>query len=230
MKRTLGMVLLLGVSASAQAGDLIWDNYLSPAPGHDSVNALSTERETVVPESWLVDDVVFDDIAEISEIRWIGLRDDDPGANYVGADVLIMDTDFQIVAEFVSLDFQTSVLGQQFGLEVYEGSVQLPGDVIPASSEAVILEPGNYYIGTRLVGNGLGRNFAATTGNGAMNGNSFGVWQSISFFGHTDWVNSADIDQFGGSDFAFQLYGTIVPEPASLALIAAGGLLLIRRR
>ena len=71
-----------------------------------------------------------------------------------------------------------------------------------------------------------GRNVMLTTGGGAVNGLTMGLFQSY-FFGYPNWTFTADTSGNLTTDFAFQLYG--IPEPASLVLLIAGGLLFRRR-
>ena len=53
-------------------------------------------------------------------------------------------------------------------------------------------------------------------------------------FGAPDWTPASDVwfapptDQH--FEFAFRVYADVVPEPASLALLLVGGVLMIRRR
>ena len=216
----LTVSVCLGPLASA---DLLWDNYAIPN-GWDGVTGLSSERDTLISDTWVVDDAIFEQNVIVQEIQWIGFRDDKP---LVAADWIIMDTDFVVIAEMQDAEFTRNDLGRQLGrFELYEGSLTLP------EGEGVQLEPGRYFIGTRLVGEFLGRNFAATSATGA--GNIFGESQAYFkgvAFGFDDWTPVNEVLSSGEpSDFAYRIIGTIVPEPASLILLVLGAAAALRRR
>lgn len=205
------------------SADLLWDNYAPNTPfGWDGVTGLSSERDTLISDTWVIDDAVFEQTVMVQEIQWLGFRDDEP---LVGADYIIMDNEFQVIAEVHDAPFTANDLGEQLGrFELYEGSVAL--------AESVELGPGQYFIGTRLVGESLGRNFAATSATGARNifGESQAYFKGVPF-GFDQWTPVNEVLTSGEpSDFAFRVNGTIVPEPASLMLLAFGAAATLRRR
>ena len=232
MKRWFVGQLALCVVSSASAGTVLWDNYLTPGTGYDGVSALSSERNTVTADSWVADDAVFESPVLVDEVRWIGYREIGIGGVYATADMLIMDGSFNPVLELTDVDYSSTVLDTRVILgrtyEIYEGVVTLPvGESGEVDRE---LDPGHYYFGARLVGNGLGQNFFATTGKGEINGLTLGYTRSPSF--HQNQWTPVDVVygiQFD-TDFAFQVTGSIVPEPVSFMMVACGGLFLLRRR
>lgn len=226
MKRYLPVLAAGWLASAAVAGpiSLLWDNYLSDAPGHDARNALSSERRTLVQDSFVVDDAIFSQPVRVDEIRWIAYRQVGAMIQYNTADLIVLDENFNSVLSLTDAAYTATPLGTQLGLELYEGRADLSS--FAGSRE---LAAGRYFVGSRLVGNFLGRNFAATTGDGAMNGLSFGYTRSPSFASN-NWTSVTGIIGIGSTEFAYQVYGAIVPEPASLALLLVGGAALMRAR
>jgi hypothetical protein len=201
---------------------MLWDNYQG-VDGYDGVSAHTTERNTLVTESWTVDDAVFATTVIVQQIQWIGERT--AGTTFTAADFIILDENFNVVREEWNVPFTDTSLAEVVSsigtLEVYEGSVDIPNVELPA---------GHYYLGTRLVGSYYGQNFVATTGNGNFLGLTVGAFQS-DFFGVHDWVL---VDQLSStttvSDYAYRIQGIVVPEPATIATLLIGGLMLAWRR
>jgi hypothetical protein len=230
MKRILSIVVLGATAVAAHAGGstLLWDNYLSPGLGHDGLNALSSERNTVAVETWVVDDALFTDSVQILSLNWIALREIGMGAQYASADFVILDDQFQPVVSLNDLSYSATEEGSLFGLNLYEGTLTF-GTADAGTDDAIILGPGQYYFGVRLVGNQLGGNYWATTGAGELNGMSYGFTKSPAF-GQPGWTPVADVYGIEPTDFAFRVFGTIVPEPASFGVLALGALALTVRR
>jgi len=208
----------LGACLAGRAGaDLLWNNMLGE-DGFDGIAGLSAERNTEVPESWTADDAIAAVDWRMTGYRWIGLRD--PRYSYPRAELLVLDDRLAPVAEFAELRYSAEVLGTALELQAYEGYLEIP---------AMDLAAGRYYFAVRLVGSHVGRNFMASTGEGVMLGESHGVFRSA-FFGFPNWVPSARALLTGGADFAFQIEGVALPEPAAFSGLLVGGLLFARRR
>ena len=240
----ISMALFVGMTAPAA---VIWDNYLSTNPDnasewYDGVYALSSERSTLVTNSWTGDDAIFDSSVTLTGLSWYGLLEKRPNALYTGVDVVVylknpdQEGSYPIapgavpVALFTDLAFterdiaDTSFDGGGKQYQAYEGTVELP--------ENVALDPGHYYYSVRMIDNGLGRAYALTTGAGESNpraDTTMAVFQST-FLYYPDRPNWVYVDQASAmaSDYAYRLYG-VVPEPASLLLLALGGFALRRR-
>jgi hypothetical protein len=237
---TLAAALFFSVAASA---GILWDNYLSANPnngeGYDGVYALSSERNTFVTNSWTGDDAIFDQTVTLEAISWYGLLQNYAGAEYTAVDVVIYTAnpdptvypiapDASPVVSFTDLSFNqrnvTDPYYEQLGYQVYEGTVDLPQDVV--------LPPDHYYYAVRVVGSTYGRAFAATTGDGSINpapGTTMGVFQStqLYYLKRPNWVYVNEASP-RVSDYAYRLYG-IVPEPASVALLVLAAAALRRR-
>ncbi|MDX2199031.1 MAG: PEP-CTERM sorting domain-containing protein [Phycisphaerae bacterium] len=228
MKRIVCAGVAAFATASALGGGapmLLWDNYLSPGAGHDSLSGLSADRQTLVPDAWTVEDMVLTQPVSLTEIRWIGLRATGSNIQYPDADVLLLDSQLNTVQSFQNLDFTSTVIGTLGGFQVYEGRVDLTG-LNPLSLE---LAAGRYFFGARLVGNNLGQNFVATTGSGAVNGQGYGFFKS-SHFGLPNWTPVGNVAGADDSEYSYQVYGTIIPEPVSLMMIGLGGIAMVIRR
>ena len=258
IRACVSATLLLTITATGWA-EILQDNYLGNPnePGwtlpYDGVAAQSSERDTIVSESWAGDDLVVPDGLEytIQQFNWIGLLVDGPGATWDTVDVIILprNPDGQghpiapgtaPIAEFNDLtpdQFEMRVDGGGtpevlWGLNVYEGTVSIPEVTLPA---------GHYYFAVRVVGSDRGQHFMLTSGGGTDFGaGEMGVMQSPFFF-EPDWIDIDDYlelpdpDQPGeyapyATDFAYQVMGVITPEPASLVLLVLGGLMLRMRR
>lgn len=213
------IVVGLGACLAGTAGaDVLWDNMIGE-DGFDGIAGLSAERNTEVPDAWTADDVVAAVDWRLTGYRWIGLRD--PRYGYSQAEVLVLNEQLAPVAELGGLSYAAEVIGTALDLQAYEGYIELP---------AIELAAGRYYFAVRLVGNDVGRNFIASTGEGVMLGQSHGIFRS-SFFGFPQWVPSSRALLTGGADFSFQIEGVALPEPGSIfGLAVFGGMLAARRR
>jgi hypothetical protein len=224
------LVLLVWSAGPAQA-DMLWDNFNAAAEsGFDGHSFFTSERVAVLGSSWAIDDfVVTDQPWSVGEVRWAAGRN--PNYEYT-VEVIILRDDFTPLvdglgdfdATYAIDEYQvTGTYGTFFGYQVYNGSA-----VIPATT----LDPGHYYVGVRLVSNnglGYGRNVMMTTGSGTLQGETMGYVYSP-FFGVSDWLPVDDFPMETPTDYAFQLLGTQVPEPAGLLLLFGGALVGLRRR
>lgn len=223
MRSTYAITLVASLALCPFAmADLLWDNYTTPDPW-DHVTGYSSERATLISETWVVDDAVFEQPVSIEEIQWIGARDDPE--RFTGADYIILDAEFNVIADVRDQPFDAIVLGEDFDppLEIYEGTVQV---------EPILLDPGQYYFGARLVDGHLGRNYAVTSFTGAdlIRGATEAHILAVPF-GVDDWTPASQVLSSGiQSDFAYRINGTVIPEPASLILLLIGAAATLRRR
>jgi hypothetical protein len=205
----VGFASVVVAPCDAASADVIWDN-----GGYAQEAGYSSERDTLVPESWTVDDVVLGDEVVVREFQWTSLMSlDDP----VGADFLVLTADFQPVVELRDLAYTRELIGESFGLDLYR---------VTLSDLGVRLDPGRYYLGGRMVGSGDGRAFAALRSE--IRGQTQAYIRS-EHFGFPDWTPV--IEGLGGAyDMVFTVYGDIIPAPATLALALPCLLALPRRR
>lgn len=237
----LAMTLLLLVAVkTAKADELLWDNYPGGLEALQNVSFnMSSERNTAVWEStWIVDDVDFAQIegaepglTTLTRLAWVGARD--PGYAYSTVDVVVLDGEFNTIFELWDLEYSFTDHDSQLdpGMQLYEGEVALS---TPAFRDLGLSE--HFYIGVRLVGDayyqGSGR-FVTSSIDETIRGQTEGYTRAA-VFGAPDWTPASDVWYAPPSDehfeFAFRVYADVVPEPASLALLAVGGVLMIRRR
>jgi hypothetical protein len=227
----LAIILVLALAgASSARAVLIWDNFLTANPptdgGFDGHSFFSSERNAAVEDSWAADDAVWTGNVTVQGVKWAGGRD--PRFPYGNVELIVLNEQgggLSVVQQY-SLGQPTiqGTFGTFDGFEVYDGYIELP----PGGLD---LGPGHYYFGVRLVnganGDEDGRNVMLTTGDGAINGVTMGLFQS-DFFGYPDWTLTADTSAGITTDFAFQVYG-VIPEPVSLVLLTAGAFLARRR-
>ncbi len=221
----VGLSLLLGTVAAP--AELLWDNFLSPDPGgFDGESYFSSERDSVIPTSWAIDDMLLESPVQVESIRWAGgfypmyaytvevLILDDSLEN-IGAGLGPYDPTYAIESWQLEATF-----GTKWGYTLYNGWVDIP---------PTALDPGQYYVGVRLVssnnGSGAGRNVALSTGDGPPPEGAQAEVQ-IPLFGLNTWTPVDELPGEEPTDLAFQVYG--VPEPLGLALLALG--VLLRRR
>lgn len=212
MAHIVADLLLTGmwVSISSAASDLLWDN-----GEWDGAKAISSERNTQVTESWLVDDFVIQSEVMIRDLEWLALRSVD--ARPTGVDLIVLDAGFAPIVERFDLAFDDQFEGMGFGHEVHR---------LTLSNLDLPLQAGRYYIGARYVGDGAGRAFAAGQFN--LHGATEAYFRS-DYFGYPDWVPTYELG-ITPSDAVFKVYGDIIPAPPALAVVLPGFLVFRRRR
>ena len=252
IRTLLGLACIL--SASVAFADEVpwqWDNYLTAGAGYDGVTATSSEFYTRAEDSWTGDDMIVDQTVDVTSISWIGALEREPGATFDSVEVIIfrdpgsMPADKDLVLGTYAVDSpliigaggsgdltMTDRAGEYlYGLQIYDGTATF--------DDAIRLTPGHYYYAVRVRGNGLGRAYVASTGNGATNahpGDSMGVFQSSTFDypdppGMEDpWVYVDSLPNSNASDYAYRINGIVVPEPAGFLLLAFGVLVARRMR
>ena len=209
-RQAISALLALAGAAVGARADLLWDN-----GGWDRLGNYSSERNTLIPESWVVDDFTVNEPIVLREYRWYCAVTTD--LNAVGSDLIVLDDSLEPVAELFDLAYSRRYDGEYLNsLDVYE--VTLAGLFLQ-------LAPGHYYIGGRLVGDGVGRHVAGLQRQ--VYGETEPYFRS-DHFGHPDWTPLGQI--YASRDASFKVYGDIVPAPATLALAALAPLSLRRRR
>ena len=206
---------LIGVLAAvAGRADVIWDN-----GSFDGQRGISSEKDNylVVHGSFAADDAVLTTGYYLQEIRWWGaalINQYHSFASYQ-AQFTILGDDPNAGALYLSepMAFDATDTGTTFySYRVYIGAVTVPD---------FYLAPGHYHFAVRLISNS-GRNFQLSTGNGAVQGETIGLFQGQDFWGGPPPPYWVTIQQFVGltTDFAFSLHG-IVPEPTALLALLA---------
>lgn len=189
--------------------DLLWDN-----GEWDRVGNYSSERNTIVTESWVADDIVLADPVVVREFSWFGAVS--PNMNPIASDFILLDANLQPITELRDLDYTRVFNGYAYGdYEVYE---------ITIAGLNIELEPGRYFIGGRMVGDGVGRSIALLQR--AVYGGAEPYFRS-EYFGYPDWTPLGQI--YASRDAVFKVYGDIVPAPPTLVL-ALPCLFALRRR
>lgn len=258
MSRTvvLTTVLLLAVTAAPVYADFVeevlWDNY----PGdvlQDVTFNMSSERNTQVVEStWVADDVDLDqvpncpafDAIQLTRLTWVGAYDFN--FSYSGADVILLDSDFNILHEVSDLSYTVTEEYDDPNSPYYNpapNTVTYQAELTfdEPISLVDLVDPGqefdHFYIGVRLVGDGYyeGRNqFVTSSIDTSLRGRTQGYTKAV-MFGAPYWRPASDV-WYGTPDgtreenfeFAFRLYA--IPEPASIGLLLIGSLTLLVRR
>jgi hypothetical protein len=242
VKAILATTLLLTVATgTAGADQLLWDNYPGGLDALQDVNFnMSSERNTAVYEpTWIVDDVDFAQIegvdpslTTLTQLEWVGARQ--VGYTYSTVDVIVLDGQFNTLCEVFDLPYtftdHDSVLDPSW--QLYQGQVSLAGRAGIPDLDL----PEHFYVGIRLVGDGYyqGRNRNVTSSiDQTIRGRTQGHMKAA-IFGAPDWTPASEVWYAPPTDhefeFAFRVYADVVPEPASVVLLLAGSLAVIRRR
>ncbi len=200
--------LALAATTRLARADLLWDN--GDWDSWDFGAGTSSERNTEVSESWIIDDFVLTEPVALRELEWLALRP--IGFDPVAADCILLTSEFDTIVEYFDHAFTSDLKGIGFGHEVHELTIH---------NLDIELAPGRYYTGARFVGDGTGRSWAA--GQNTIRGVTQAYIRS-DFLGYPDWEPAP-----GGYDAVFKVYGDIIPAPATL-VFALPCLLALRRR
>lgn len=217
-------------SAQAEILPLLWDNY---ATGYNPNYYWSSERDSVVNDSWVVDDAVFDGNVEIQGIDWVGLYN--PSFSYTAEFTVLQyiggASVFETVVATTEVPVSIENLGTVVnGFQLFRGTIDVTDFALPFNAAT----GGQYFFGTRLVSQGnpaAGRSFIVNSTYGAdIRGLSGAYAHGAQTTGTGGWLPFQQIAGWNiAADFAFRVYG--VPEPSGLILIGLGALsALLRRR
>lgn len=238
--KTTGCVAASLLTVAALSADVVvYDNYPSNAV-QAQIGLTSEVNTSLADQTWTVDDAFMANPGSgITRIDWVGARLKGGSVAYPFAEFLLvpMEQDPNGAWNPAPLNSPDAILRSNLAftatenipdpnpsdnLVPYTGSIIFPTAVIPASQR--------FYVGVRLSGNGLGRNyFIPTTINGTINGLSAGYTKADLFTGMSGpdaWKPSSDTfygtapGTVPGFEFAFRLYS--VPEPGSLGLLLIG--------
>ncbi|MEW6251609.1 MAG: hypothetical protein AB1716_13260 [Planctomycetota bacterium] len=224
--RTAALILLLSAAGVGQAA-LLWDNFNAAGPGgFDGRYFVTSEQDAVVPSgSGAADDAVFSQPVTLQKLRWAGCYL--PQYTYT-AKVFILDSGLNETVydaqPITILETYGTVFG---GYTAFNAEVPLPEITLPA---------GRYLFGVQLINRtgtgalGPGRHMILSTGNGTLRGSGMGMVKAADF-GYPNWIPISEWYGLGiTTDYAFQVYGDPVPEPASLFVLLAGPLVALLRR
>jgi hypothetical protein len=219
----LAAALALNTTASAQAppGSLWYNGDVN------GVNGLANERNTVVTQA-----AVYDDFNVTSS----------------GWNVTALFSDNLSFTNITAADWEirTGISEGNAGTLVASGTTNSPIITqincginfciyqVEVPSLNVTLAPGHYWLNVTPVGNGTGRSFNSTTSGancvGTPCGNDQNAFFNSTFFG-TNFTSTANEGQ--PYDYSMGVIGTVVPEPATVALLTCGVvalLIALRRR
>ena len=204
-------VALFGCIPRDSDADLLWNN-----GEYKGSSALSSERNTIIPESWVVDDAILAGPSVITDFEWICLMSRQFTPSF--ADFIILGDKFQRLYELKDLSYERLFEGESFGYDLWSMSVH---------NLSIFLPGGRYYFGGRPVGNG---DYRAFTGEKRMPLGKTEAFFQLEYFGYPDWTSVVEVKGVP-FDATFKLYGEPVPEPAPiLAVAGAVASLLLRRR
>jgi hypothetical protein len=200
-------------------------------------NGLANERNTAITQA-----AVYDDFNVTASLGWNVTAVFSDNLMLTGGPIIMSGADWEIrsgvsegnagtlVASGTTSSPMVTPTGRLQGNEFTEYMVEVTGlnvflPMLPSGQ--------HYWLNVTPVGNGMGRSFNSTTSGthcvGTPCGNDDNSFFNSTFFGAyfdhaSNWVGFP-------ADFSDGVIGTVVPEPATLALLTCGlGALLIARR
>ncbi|MHB8635337.1 MAG: PEP-CTERM sorting domain-containing protein [Fimbriimonadaceae bacterium] len=212
-----GLAALSGVMCSFAAfGQTLWDQ----EPNTDGLgffaDGISTNGSQHYQEA-IADNFSISSASTVTNIEFWGGSENFTTptlSNFSAFDIYVYDASFNVVASTQSPIATLSPADT--------GNANVAGGEIYAFnlSTSINLQPGNYFLHVGSI-NVVPDSDAFVWADAVTGDNSF----YVNHFDGNGWVN-----QSGEGDLAFKLTGTPAPEPASLALLALGGIGLLRRR
>jgi hypothetical protein len=195
----------------------------------DGVNALANERNTLIAQAAVYDDFIVTGLWHITAIFSDNLLNTVvTGADWEIRTGISEGNGGTLVASGTTSSPTVTATGRS-GFGYNEFMVEVTG-------LSLNLAPGAYWLNVTPVGNGTGRSFNTTTSGTNCVGTPCGnddnaFWNSTSFgagFRHID-----DTVCTGCHDFSNGVIGSVIPEPATVALLTCGVgalLIVVRRR
>ncbi len=221
--RWLAVAAAIAIAVPSVAQAQLWYN-----GEFNGVNGLSSERNTLIPQSMTYDNFVvtgagwtinsvFGDF--LSNFTWVGADWEIRSGISAGDGGTLLYSGSNAAVSQVGNGFDA------FGLTGYRATI---------SGLSVFLAPGTYWLGIAGIGSGNGRAFVSTTsGTNGVNP----VTDGDAAFNSTFFSRNFVFDEQGNLDYAYGVNGTagpqeVVPEPATLTLLATGlaGMAAARRR
>ncbi len=203
------LFLLIGVTAALASGPPVVGQECFYGGDFDGRSALSSDRNTLVPESWTFDDVHWS--GGVVGVIWGNFASHRNTGRPVAGDIAIFEGmveghwGSEVIQIWGIMDFTWKPTWRNhIGHEEFELRLNV----------AFQLPSGHYHVGVRPVGTGSGQNWITTTsGKGAQgepirNGNVFFQSDYFGFRLPTDWQN---IRGSGNWDVSFGLCGEAEP-------------------
>jgi hypothetical protein len=225
MKKLL-ILCLAAVSVAANADSILWyGGDLNPNAAN--ANGFASERNASVADAQSYDNFTLTSAAQLTQVFGNFQDEFNGGCTTAFYDIRTGITEGNGGTSVASGTI--SVTGTDQGMSIFGREVyRYQGNITPLN-----LAAGTYFLAMSPINAGEGRDFISTTdgtnsinnvghpnGNQYLNSSTFGVdytnWQNL--VGPGDW------------DLSYGVYGDAVPEPASMAVLGVGALMLLRRR